>query len=107
MQIGSARVSRGDFQELDPQVRAATDASCSISYQEEDFRKRTMNGLADAGKTGKHIGRRRALSPQQRTEVIECVENGQGSPAQFASLFRVSRSTVQRVIREHRAKVAG
>nr|WP_275588954.1 helix-turn-helix domain-containing protein [Croceicoccus hydrothermalis] len=65
-----------------------------------------MNGLAHARKAGKHIGRRRALSPQQRADIIERVENGQDSPAQLASLFRVSRSTVQRVLREHRTKMA-
>jgi len=194
MQIGYARVSRGDSQDLDPQLRALTDAGCSIIYQEEAsgaksdrpelalaigalkpgdvltvwkldrlsrslrdllftleaiteaeagfrslteaidtttpagrlmtqtlgafaeferamIRERTMNGLAHARKAGKHIGRKRALSPQQRAEIIERVENGLGSPAQLASLFRVSRSTVQRVLREYRAekaaKVAG
>ena len=194
MQIGYARVSRGDSQDLDPQLRALTDAGCSIIYQEEAsgaksdrpelalaiealkpgdvltvwkldrlsrslrdllftleaitaaeagfrslteavdtttpagrlmtqtlgafaeferamIRERTMNGLAHARKAGKHIGRKRALSSQQRAEIIERVENGQGSPAQLASLFRVSRSTVQRVLREYRAekaaKVAG
>ena len=189
MQIGYARVSRGDSQDLDPQLRALTDAGCSIIYQEEAsgaksdrselalaiealkpgdvltvwkldrlsrslrdllftleaitaaeagfrslteavdtttpagrlmtqtlgafaeferamIRERTMNGLAHARKAGKHIGRRRALSPQQRVEIIERVENGQGSPAQLASLFRVSRSTVQRVLREHRLERA-
>ena len=35
MQIGYARVSRGDSQDLDPQLRALTDAGCSIIYQEE------------------------------------------------------------------------
>jgi|TARA_B100000745_G_scaffold110292_1_gene70784 DNA invertase Pin-like site-specific DNA recombinase len=189
MQIGYARVSRGDSQDLDPQLRALTDAGCSIIYQEEAsgaksdrpelalaiealkpgdvltvwkldrlsrslrdllftleaitaaeagfrslteavdtttpagrlmtqtlgafaeferamIRERTMNGLAHARKAGKHIGRKRALSSQQRAEIIERVENGQGSPAQLASLFRVSRSTVQRVLREYREKNA-
>ena len=187
MQIGYARVSRGDSQDLDPQLRALTDAGCSIIYQEEAsgakadrpelalaiealkpgdvltvwkldrlsrslrdllftleaitaaeagfrslteavdtttpagrlmtqtlgafaeferamIRERTMNGLAHARRAGKHIGRKRALTSQQRAEIIERVENGQGSPAQLASLFRVSRSTVQRVLREHRDK---
>ena len=187
MQIGYARVSRGDSQDLDPQLRALTDAGCSIIYREEAsgaksdrpelalaiealkpgdvltvwkldrlsrslrdllftleaitaaeagfrslteavdtttpagrlmmqtlgafaeferamIRERTMNGLAHARRAGKHIGRKRALTFQQRAEIIERVENGQGSPAQLASLFRVSRSTVQRVLREHRAK---
>ena len=189
MQIGYARVSRGDSQDLDPQLRALTDAGCSIIYQEEAsgaksdrpelalaigalkpgdvltvwkldrlsrslrdllftleaitaaeagfrslteavdtttpagrlmmqtlgafaeferamIRERTMNGLAHARKAGKHIGRKRALSSQQRAEIIERVENGQGSPAQLASLFRVSRSTVQRVLRDYREKLA-
>ena len=187
MQIGYARVSRGDSQDLDPQLRALTDAGCSIIYREEAsgakadrpelalaieglkpgdvltvwkldrlsrslrdllftleaitaaeagfrslteavdtttpagrlmtqtlgafaeferamIRERTMNGLAHARKAGKHIGRKRALTSQQRAEIIERVENGQGSPAQLASLFRVSRSTVQRVLREHRSR---
>ena len=189
MQIGYARVSRGDSQDLDPQLRALTDAGCSIIYREEAsgaksdrpelalaiealkpgdvltvwkldrlsrslrdllftleaitaaeagfrslteavdtttpagrlmmqtlgafaeferamIRERTMNGLAHARKAGKHIGRKRALSPQQRAEIIERVENGLGSPAQLASLFRVSRSTVQRVLRDYREKRA-
>ena len=189
MQIGYARVSRGDSQDLDPQLRALTDAGCSIIYREEAsgaksdrpelalaiealkpgdvltvwkldrlsrslrdllftleaitaaeagfrslteavdtttpagrlmmqtlgafaeferamIRERTMNGLAHARKAGKHIGRKRALSLQQRAEIIERVENGQGSPAQLASLFRVSRSTVQRVLRDYREKLA-
>ena len=189
MQIGYARVSRGDSQDLDPQLRALTDAGCSIIYREEAsgaksdrpelalaiealkpgdvltvwkldrlsrslrdllftleaiteaeagfrslteaidtttpagrlmtqtlgafaeferamIRERTMNGLAHARKAGKHIGRKRALSPQQRAEIIERVENGLGSPAQLASLFRVSRSTVQRVLRDYREKLA-
>ena len=189
MQIGYARVSRGDSQDLDPQLRALTDAGCSIIYQEEAsgakadrpelaqaiaalkpgdvltvwkldrlsrslrdllftleaitaaeagfrslteavdtttpagrlmtqtlgafaeferamIRERTMNGLAHARKAGKHIGRKRALTSQQRAEIIERVENGQGSPAQLASLFRVSRSTVQRVLREYREQKA-
>ncbi|WP_390549695.1 helix-turn-helix domain-containing protein [Qipengyuania sp. MTN3-11] len=63
-----------------------------------------MNGLAHARKAGKHIGHKRALTPLQRSEIIERVENGQCYRAQLASLFRVSRSTVQRVHREHRAK---
>ncbi|WP_338062061.1 helix-turn-helix domain-containing protein [Sphingomonas solaris] len=47
-------------------------------------------------------GRRPSLTSQQRAEIITKAESGQGSPSQLASLFRVSRSTVQRVLREHR-----
>lgn len=185
MEIGYARVSRGDSQDLDPQLRALTDAGCGTIYREEAsggqvdrrelaraigalnpgdvlvvwkldrlsrslrdllftletitaagagfrslteavdtttpagrlmtqtlgafaeferamIRERTMNGLAHARKAGRHLGRRPSLTGQQRAEIIAKAESGQGSPAQLASLFRVSRSTVQRVLREHR-----
>lgn len=71
-------------------------------FERAMIRERTLNGLAHAKKAGRHIGRRHALSPQQRAEIIERAESGEGSPAQLASLFRVSRSTVQRLLREHR-----
>ena len=189
MQIGYARVSRGDSQDLDPQLRALTDAGCSIIYREEAsgaksdrpelalaiealkpgdvltvwkldrlsrslrdllftleaitaaeagfrslteavdtttpagrlmmqtlgafaeferamIRERTMNGLAHARKAGRHLGRRPSLTGQQRAEIIAKAESGQGSPAQLASLFRVSRSTVQRVLRDYRNRSA-
>ncbi|GMM91708.1 hypothetical protein MTsN3n11_00100 [Qipengyuania sp. MTN3-11] len=35
MQIGYARVFRGDSEDLEPQLCALTDAGCSIIYQEE------------------------------------------------------------------------
>lgn len=189
MEIGYARVSRGDHQDLDPQLRALTDAGCATIYQEEAsggqadrcelaraidalkpgdvlvvwkldrlsrslrdllftleaittagagfrslteaidtttapgrlmtqmlgafaeferamIRERTMNGLTHARKAGRHLGRRPSLTSQQRAEIIAKAESGQGSPAQLATLFRVSRSTVQRVLREHRARQA-
>lgn len=189
MEIGYARVSRGDSQDLTPQLRALTDAGCASIYQEEAsggqsdrrelarairsltpgdvlvvwkldrlsrslrdllftleqitaaggefrsltealdtttapgrlmtqmlgafaeferamIRERTMNGLAHARKAGRHLGRRPSLTGQQRTEIIDKAESGRGSPAQLASLFRVSRSTVQRVLREHRERQA-
>lgn len=189
MEIGYARVSRGDHQDLDPQLRALADAGCATVYQEEAsggqadrrelaraigaltpgdvlvvwkldrlsrslrdllftleaitaagagfrslteaidtttapgrlmtqmlgafaeferamIRERTMNGLAHARKAGRHLGRRPSLTGQQRAEIIAKAESGQGSPAQLASLFRVSRSTVQRVLRDYRARQA-
>jgi len=189
MEIGYARVSRGDSQDLDPQLRALTDAGCAMIYQEEAsggqadrpelaraigglkpgdvltvwkldrlsrslrdllftleaittagagfrsvteaidtttapgrlmmqmlgafaeferamIRERTMNGLAHARKAGRHLGRRPSLTAPQRAEIISKAETGQGSPSQLATLFRVSRSTVQRVLREHRARQA-
>lgn len=187
MQIGYARVSRGDSQDLAPQLRALRDAGCDTIHQEEAsggqgdrvelaaalkrlgpgdvltvwkldrlsrslrdllftleaitaagagfrslteaidtttapgrlmtqmlgafaeferamIRERTMNGLAHARKAGRHLGRRPSLTAPQRAEIIAKAETGQGSPAQLANLFRVSRSTVQRVLREHRAR---
>ena len=189
MEIGYARVSRGDSQDLDPQLRALTDAGCDTIYQEEAsggradrpelaraigalkagdvltvwkldrlsrslrdllftleaitaagagfrsvteaidtttapgrlmtqmlgafaeferamIRERTMNGLHHARKAGRHLGRRPSLTAPQRAEIIAKAESGQGSPAQLANLFRVSRSTVQRVLREHRNRSA-
>ena len=61
-------------------------------FERAMIRERTMNGLAHARKAGKHIGRKRALSLQQRAEIIERVENGQGSPAQLASLFGTNKN---------------
>ena len=75
-------------------------------FERAMIRERTMNGLAHARKAGRHLGRRPSLTGQQRAEIIAKAESGQGSPAQLASLFRVSRSTVQRVLREHRARQA-
>lgn len=189
MEIGYARVSRGDSQDLDPQLRALTDAGCDPIYREEAsggqadrpelaraigalqpgdvfvvwkldrlsrslrdllftletitaagagfrsvteaidtttapgrlmtqmlgafaeferamIRERTMSGLAHARKAGRHLGRRPSLTGTQRAEIIAKAESGQGSPAQLANLFRVSRSTVQRVLRDHRARQA-
>ena len=187
MEIGYARVSRGDSQDIDPQLCALRDAGCDPIYQEEAsggradrpelaraigalkpgdvfvvwkldrlsrslrdllftleaitaagagfrsvteaidtttapgrlmtqmlgafaeferamIRERTMSGLAHARKAGRHLGRRPSLTGPQRAEIIAKAESGQGSPAQLANLFRVSRSTVQRVLREHRER---
>lgn len=75
-------------------------------FERAMIRERTMNGLAHARKAGRHLGRRPSLTGQQRAEIITKAESGQGSPSQLASLFRVSRSTVQRVLREHRNRSA-
>lgn len=74
-------------------------------FERAMIRERTMNGLAHARKAGRHLGRRPSLTGPQRAEIIAKAESGQGSPAQLASLFRVSRSTVQRVLRAHRARI--
>ena len=55
MEIGYARVSRGDHQDLDPQLRALTDAGCATIYQEE-----ASGGQADRRELARAIG---ALQP--------------------------------------------
>ena len=74
-------------------------------FERAMIRERTMHGLDHARRSGRHLGRRPSLNPMQRAEIIAKMETGQGSPAQLANLFQVSRSTVQRVLREHRAKL--
>ena len=51
MEIGYARVSRGDSQDLDPQLRALTDAGCAMIYQEE-----ASGGQADRPELARAIG---------------------------------------------------
>jgi DNA invertase Pin-like site-specific DNA recombinase len=55
MEIGYARVSRGDTQDLAPQLRALTDAGCHPIYQEE-----ASGGQADRRELARAIG---ALTP--------------------------------------------
>ena len=77
-------------------------------------KKQIADGLA-AGERGKHeqeLAQKRAAeilveAKRQAQEIIAKAESGQGSPAQLASLFRVSRSTVQRVLRAHRERPSG
>ncbi|WP_375428584.1 hypothetical protein [uncultured Sphingomonas sp.] len=66
--------------------------------------ERTMNGLSHARKAGRYLGRKPSLTAPQRAEIIAKAESGQGCPVQLANLFRVSRSTVQRVLREYCAR---
>ena len=75
-------------------------------FERAMIRERTMNGLSHARSVGRLLGRRPSLTAPQRAEIIAKAEAGQGSPSQLASLFRVSRSTVQRVLREHRNQVS-
>ena len=106
--------ARAGFRSLTEAVDTTTPAGRLLTqtlgafaeFERAMIRERTMSGLAHARRAGKHLGRRPALSPQQRAEVIAQAENGHGSPARLAALFCVSRSTVQRVLREHRARRA-
>jgi DNA invertase Pin-like site-specific DNA recombinase len=73
-------------------------------FERAMIRERTMSGLAHARSAGRLLGRKPSLTGAQRAEIIAKAGSGQGSPSQLASLFRVSRSTVQRVLRAHRAR---
>ncbi len=51
MEIGYARVSRGDSQDIDPQLRALRDAGCDAIYSEE-----ASGGQADRRELARAIG---------------------------------------------------
>jgi len=187
MQIGYARISRGDHQDLSPQIATLRAAGCEIIHEEEAsggdgnrprlasalaslrpgdvlavwkldrlarslrdllfilerieqagagfrsvteaidtttapgrlmmqmlgafaeferamIRERTLHGLANARKAGRHIGRKPKLRPAQRAEIIRMVEEGRGTLAHVANLFDVSTATVKRVLQAHRAQ---
>ena len=55
MEIGYARVSRGDTQDLSPQLRVLTDAGCDTIYREE-----ASGGQADRRELARAIS---ALTP--------------------------------------------
>ena len=75
-------------------------------FEREMIRERTLHGLANARKAGRHIGRKPKLKPAQRAEIIRMVEEGRGPLAHVASLFDVSIATVKRVLQAHRAQAA-
>jgi DNA invertase Pin-like site-specific DNA recombinase len=64
--------------------------------------ERTLHGLAHARAAGRHIGRRPSLTPTQRAKIVAEIEAGTASTASMASLFRVSKATVKRVMQRHR-----
>ena len=72
-------------------------------FEREMIRERTLHGLANARKAGRHIGRKPKLKPAQRAEIIRMVEEGRGTLAHVAGLFDVSTATIKRVLQAHRA----
>ena len=72
-------------------------------FERELIRERTLHGLANARKAGRHIGRKPKLRPAQRAEIIRMVEEGRGTLAHVAGLFDVSTATIKRVLQAHRA----
>jgi DNA invertase Pin-like site-specific DNA recombinase len=75
-------------------------------FEREMIRERTLHGLEHARRAGRHLGRKPSLTPTQRQKIITEIEAGTGSTASMASLFRVSKATVKRVMQQHRQQVA-
>lgn len=66
-------------------------------FEREMIRQRTKAGLEAARKEGRVGGRRPSLNAQQRTAALEMVKAGK-SQAEVARVFKVSRSTICRVV---------
>lgn len=72
-------------------------------FERSMIRDRTMHGLENARKAGRHIGRKPKLRPAQQHEICLMIKEGRGTPAHAANLFNVSKSTIKRVLQAHRA----
>ena len=72
-------------------------------FEREMIRERTRTGLAHAREQGRQLGRRRALTSDQRRKALRWMQDGQ-SQAEIARTFGVHRSTVSRLLRETEAK---
>jgi DNA invertase Pin-like site-specific DNA recombinase len=75
-------------------------------FEREMIRERTLHGLEHARRAGRRLGRKPSLTPTQRQKIISEIEAGTGSTASMASLFRVSKATVKRVMQQHRQQVS-
>ena len=71
-------------------------------FEREMIRERTRAGLAHAREQGRKLGRRRALSSDQRRKALRWMQQGQ-SQAEIARTFGVHRSTVSRIAADMRA----
>jgi DNA invertase Pin-like site-specific DNA recombinase len=71
-------------------------------FEREMISERTRHGLAHARQAGRHIGRKPSLTAAQRAKIVAEIEAGTGSTASMATLFRVSKATVKRVMAAHR-----
>lgn len=88
-----------------PGARALMKMLHSLSgFEREMMREKTLHGLAEARRVGRHIGRKPKLNPVQKAEIISKIENGEGTPASLATIFNVSKATVKRAIAEQRAE---
>ena len=71
-------------------------------FEREMIRERTRAGLAHAREQGRKLGRRSALTSDQRRKAIRWMQEGQ-SQAEIARTFGVHRSTVSRIVADSRA----
>jgi DNA invertase Pin-like site-specific DNA recombinase len=67
-------------------------------FEREMLRERTRNGLESARKQGRVGGRRPKLSPDQQKEILRLVTSGEKTSADAARLFKISPSTVSRLL---------
>ncbi len=67
-------------------------------FEREMLRERTRNGLNAARKQGRVGGRRPKLTPDQQREIVQLVTSEQKTAADAARLFKVSPSTVSRLL---------
>lgn len=65
-------------------------------FEREMIRERTCAGLAHARAQGRQLGRRRALTSDQRRKALRWIQEGQ-SQAEIARTFGVHRSTINRL----------
>lgn len=72
-------------------------------FEREMIRERTRSGLTHAREQGRKLGRRRALTSDQRRKAVRWMREGQ-SQAEIARTFGVHRSTIFRFLQEARAK---
>jgi DNA invertase Pin-like site-specific DNA recombinase len=67
-------------------------------FEREMIRERTRAGLNAARDRGQLLGRPPKLTRQQRAEIVDMVVAGRHTGADAARLFRVSPTTVSRVV---------
>lgn len=65
--------------------------------ERENIRERVTDGIATSIANGGHIGRKKALNPYARKEVIEQFLSGK-SITQIGKTFSVGRSTIYRTL---------
>ncbi len=70
------------------------------------IKERTKAGLLEARRQGRVGGRKPKINHTQRQEIIEAVTSGRKTEAEMARLFHVHRSTVCRLMGQHRTKAS-